>query len=55
MSAIIYAIGCGDGRRRSVLRTCPVLYRAWSGERIGQLNDLAFTRLTSAIQASLDL
>jgi len=31
------------------------LYRAWIGERVGELDELTLTRLTSAIQAALDL
>ncbi len=31
------------------------LYRAWTGERVGQLDELTLTRLTSAVQAALDL
>ncbi len=31
------------------------LYRAWVGERVGHLDELTLTRLTSAIQAALDL
>ena len=31
------------------------LYRAWTGERVGQLDELTLIRLTSAVQAALDL
>ena len=31
------------------------LYRAWAGERVGQLDDLTLMRITGAIQAALDL
>jgi len=31
------------------------LYRAWIGERVGQLDELTLARLTSAVQATLDL
>ena len=30
------------------------LYRAWTGERLGQLDELTLARLTSAVQAALD-
>jgi hypothetical protein len=31
------------------------LYRAWTGERVGRLDELTLARLTSAVQAALDL
>lgn len=31
------------------------LYRAWVGERVGHLDEFTLARLTSAIQAALDL
>jgi hypothetical protein len=31
------------------------LYRAWIGERVGQLDELTLMRLTGAVQAALDL
>ena len=31
------------------------LYRAWIGERVGHLDEFTLSRLTSAVQAALDL
>jgi hypothetical protein len=31
------------------------LYRAWTGERVGALDELTLLRLTGAVQAALDL
>jgi hypothetical protein len=31
------------------------LYRAWTGQRVGQLDELTLARLTSAVQAALEL
>lgn len=31
------------------------LYRAWIGGRVGQLDELTLARITSAVQAALDL
>ncbi|MGH3874347.1 MAG: hypothetical protein ACRDSR_23080 [Pseudonocardiaceae bacterium] len=31
------------------------LYRAWTGERVGQLDELTLARLAGAVQAALDL
>ena len=42
------------GHDWAYVRDLTRLYRAWIGERLGHVDDLALTRLTSAIQAALD-
>lgn len=44
-----------SGHGWAYVRDLTRLYRAWIGEPIGRLDDLTLTRLTSAIQAALDL
>lgn len=43
------------GHGWAYVRDLTRLYRAWVGERVGQLDELTLTRLTGAIQAALDL
>jgi mRNA-degrading endonuclease toxin of MazEF toxin-antitoxin module len=44
-----------SGHGWAYVRDLTRLYRAWIGERVGQLDELTLTRVTSAIQAALDL
>jgi hypothetical protein len=43
------------GHGWAYVRDLTRLYRAWTGERVGQLDELTLARLTSAVQAALDL
>lgn len=43
------------GHGWAYVRDLTRLYRAWTGERIGQLDELTLARLTGAVQAALDL
>ncbi len=45
----------GNGHGWAYVRDLTRLYRAWIGEPLGHLDELTLTRLTSAIQAALDL
>ncbi|MGH3821649.1 MAG: hypothetical protein ACRDRA_02205 [Pseudonocardiaceae bacterium] len=44
-----------SGQGWAYVRDLTRLYRAWIGEPVGHLDELTLTRLTSAIQAALDL
>jgi mRNA-degrading endonuclease toxin of MazEF toxin-antitoxin module len=43
------------GHGWAYVRDLTRLYRAWTGERVGHLDELTLARITSAIQAVLDL
>jgi hypothetical protein len=44
-----------SGHGWTYVRDLTRLYRAWIGESVGELDELTLARLTSAIQAALDL
>ena len=44
-----------SGHGWAYVRDLTRLYRTWIGERIGHLDELTLARLTSAVQATLDL
>ena len=44
-----------SGHGWAYVRDLTRLYRAWIGESVGELDELTLARLTSAIQAALDL
>jgi mRNA-degrading endonuclease toxin of MazEF toxin-antitoxin module len=43
------------GHGWAYVRDLTRLYRAWTGERVGHIDELTLTRITNAIQAALDL
>lgn len=43
------------GHGWAYVRDLTRLYRAWIGERVGHVDEVTLTRITSAIQAALDL
>jgi hypothetical protein len=43
------------GHGWAYVRDLTRLYRAWTGERVGHLDELTLARLTSTVQAALDL
>ncbi len=44
-----------EGHGWAYVRDLTRLYRAWIGEPVGQLDELTLARITSAVQAALDL
>jgi hypothetical protein len=44
-----------NGHGWAYVRDLTRLYRAWIGESVGSLDELTLARLTSAVQAALDL
>jgi mRNA-degrading endonuclease toxin of MazEF toxin-antitoxin module len=44
-----------EGHGWAYVRDLTRLYRAWIGEPVGRLDELTLARITSAVQAALDL